>query len=151
MAAKRFRLKFTFWLDVSKSDEYDLAEQIENLKQERLFSQTIRDGIRLMCDLRAGRTDVLFALFPWLAAEFVPPSRGTWCIRQEIDELRHLIVSQQGRRVSRCTLLPGLQKTMANGFSSRPDEDDDMKLSSKASKNGSSAQNFLTSLITLQS
>lgn len=69
MAGKRFRLKFMFWLDMNKSDEIELAEEIEILKQQRLFSETIRDGIRLMCDLRAGRTDRLFAMFPWLTAE----------------------------------------------------------------------------------
>ena len=66
MAAKSFRMKFMFWLDTTKADEEQLIEQVEALKQTRLFSKTIRDGIRLICDLRAGQTDILFELFPWV-------------------------------------------------------------------------------------
>ena len=150
MAAKRFRLKFVFWLDLSKSDEADLAEDIEILKEQRLFSQTLRDGIRLICQLRAGRTDLLFELFPWLAAEMNRTDESLdLVIRQEIDRLSHLIASQQGSRVVDANpALPGLQK--ADGFSSPADADDDIKLSIKAAKNGSSGKNFLSSLMSLQ-
>lgn len=60
------RLRFTFWLDMHKADENQLAEWIDSLKEKRLFSQTIRDGIRLILDLRKGRTEVLRELFPWV-------------------------------------------------------------------------------------
>lgn len=152
MAAKRFRLKFMFWLDLSKSDEADLADDIAILKEQRLFSQTLRDGIRLICQLRAGRTDLLFELFPWLAAEMNRPDESLdLVIRQEIDRLSHLIASQQGSRVVDANpALPGLQKAKANGFSSPADADDDIKLSIKAAKNGSSGKNFLSSLMSLQ-
>lgn len=66
MAKQSFRIKFMFWLDSTKPDEARLMEQVELLKGDRLFSKTIRDGIRLICDLRAGRTEVLFELFPWV-------------------------------------------------------------------------------------
>jgi hypothetical protein len=49
-----------------KPDELALADKIELLKNQRLFAQTIRDGIRLVCDLRAGRLDVLYELHPLL-------------------------------------------------------------------------------------
>jgi hypothetical protein len=71
MSSKRFRLRFTFWLDVNKEDEAEIADKVEKLKQDRLFVQTIRDGIRLICDLRDGKLDVLFELFPWVKAEFM--------------------------------------------------------------------------------
>jgi len=67
---KSFRLRFPFWLDLNKPDEADLAEKIATLKEERAFVKTIRDGIRLIWDLRAGRLDVLFFLFPWVKEEF---------------------------------------------------------------------------------
>lgn len=60
----RFRLRFVFWLDMKKPVENELAEQIEQLKATRNFSRTIRDGLRLIIDLRRGNTDVLCELFP---------------------------------------------------------------------------------------
>jgi hypothetical protein len=72
MAEKRYRIKHTFWLDVTKTEEYQLAEAIEDLKTKRSFTRTIRDGIRLITDLRAGNTDVLFELFPWVKERLTP-------------------------------------------------------------------------------
>lgn len=71
MSAKRFRLRFTFWLDVNKEEESEIADTIEELKQERSFAQTIREGIKLITSLREGSLDVLFELFPWVRAEFL--------------------------------------------------------------------------------
>ena len=68
---KRFRLRFTFWLDMLKEGESAVAETIDTLKKKRLFAETVRDGIRLVCDLRDGKLDVLFELFPWVRAEFL--------------------------------------------------------------------------------
>jgi hypothetical protein len=65
------RIMFRFWLDDTKSDENELIGQVDNLKQDRSFTSTIRDGIRLVCDLRDGKLDVLFELFPWVRAEFL--------------------------------------------------------------------------------
>lgn len=71
MANESYRLMYRFWLNIAKPAEEVIADKIEILKNERLFSQTIRDGIRLICDLRDGRLDVLFELFPWVKAEFM--------------------------------------------------------------------------------
>lgn len=71
MAQKSHRLMFRFWLDIFKSEEAEIADTIENLKNERSFTQAIRDGIRLICNLRDGKLDVLFELFPWVKAEFM--------------------------------------------------------------------------------
>lgn len=49
---------------MNKPDDVALAVSIAKLKACRKFVKTIRDGIRLIEDLRAGRLDVLFALFP---------------------------------------------------------------------------------------
>lgn len=134
MAAKRFRLKFTFWLDLSKGDECELAEQIDILKQQRRFVETIRDGIRLIVDLRAGRTDRLFALFPWLAAEVGKGVTSNPELQQELDRLWSAITSQ-----SAGSLAPEASR-----------QDDEVKLEVKAVKNGSSGKNFLSSLMNLQ-
>jgi hypothetical protein len=66
MNAKRFRVRQVFWLDMQKEDEFALAETIDKLKQQRTFVRTIRDGVRLILDLRAGRVDVLLELFPFV-------------------------------------------------------------------------------------
>lgn len=71
MTQKSHRLMFRFWLDMFKSEEAAIADQVEILKNKRSFTQTIRDGIRLVCDLRNGKLDVLFELFPWVRAEFM--------------------------------------------------------------------------------
>lgn len=147
MAAKRFRLKFMFWLDLTKDDEYELAEQIETLKQQRRFVETIRDGIRLVVDLRAGRTDRLFAMFPWLVGEIdrqADANRQT--IQQEFDRLWSALASQPIGGEARA----GLRPFSGSSFSPPPDEDDEVELQVKAAQNGASGKNFLSSLMNLQ-
>ena len=92
----RFRLRFTFWLDMHKPDEAALAEVIDTLKQNRSFASAIRDGIRLIADLRAGRTDALFELFPWVKdtlqpAPSAPIEQG---LQQQIARLEALLLAQ---------------------------------------------------------
>ena len=65
------RPRFSFWLNRDKEDDCSLIKLIAYLKAERLFTQTIRDGLRLINDLRAGNLNVLFELFPWVRAEFM--------------------------------------------------------------------------------
>ena len=94
--ANRFRLRFTFWLDLHKADEAALAEVIDVLKYERTFASTIRDGIRLIYDLRAGRADVLFELFPWVK-EMVQPSSAAPVdarLQDQIARLEALLIAQ---------------------------------------------------------
>ena len=133
MAAKRFRLKFMFWLDMTKEDEVWLADAIEDLKQRRQFSQTIRDGIRLIRDLRAGRTDVLLSMFPWLAADLSASAskNGDATLRHELDRLRELILTQ------------------GSAFPTRS-ADEDVPLTVKTSNDNASAKNFLSSIMSLQ-
>ncbi len=147
MAIKRFRLKFMFWLDMTKSDELRLAEEIENLKDRRLFSQTIRDGIRLIADLRAGRTSVLLELFPWIASEFAAQhqSQHDTALRQDIDRLRELILSQ-GSTPSGA--LARISPAMPSALVS--DELDDAPLTVTVAQDNASARNFLSSLMGLQ-
>jgi len=63
---KPYRMMFRYWLDATKDDELALADFCEELKQERSFVSTIRQALTLIRDLRAGRLDSLFALFPWI-------------------------------------------------------------------------------------
>jgi hypothetical protein len=94
MKKKRFRLMFKFWLDVTNPIELEVSEAIEELKQQRTFAKTIRDGIRLVYTLRQGRLDVLFELFPWVKAELQPQSVAADGVglERKIEELRSLIL-----------------------------------------------------------
>jgi hypothetical protein len=62
----RARAQFRFWLDVMKDPEFELAQEILLMKKRRKFQTTIKDGLRLMLDLRAGKIDVLLELFPFV-------------------------------------------------------------------------------------
>lgn len=157
MAANRFRLKFMFWLDVSKSDELGLAEMVDDLKEKRLFSKTLRDGIRLICDLRAGNLDVLLELFPWVRAEMPQQPAAEASLQQQLERLERLLIEQGNTPImatSQPTAAPnGGIKKLAVPQIAPPvfDDDDDVELVvRKAKDDGSSARNFLESAFALQ-
>ncbi|MEL6309251.1 MAG: hypothetical protein AAFQ52_14005, partial [Chloroflexota bacterium] len=60
------RIGFKFWLNLDNDHDEQIADTIELLKNERSFTQTIRDGIRLIWDLRQGNVAVLCELFPFV-------------------------------------------------------------------------------------
>lgn len=68
---KMSRIMFRFWLDNSKEDENALIGEVGELKANRKFTETIRQGIELITDLRNGSLRVLFDLFPYVKAEFL--------------------------------------------------------------------------------
>ncbi|MEO8613066.1 MAG: hypothetical protein ABI690_34555 [Chloroflexota bacterium] len=95
MATNRFRLRFPFWLDMKKPEEAILADQIEILKNQRSFAPTVRDGIRLIVDLRAGQLVVLFELFPWIAEALEPPAQPhNSDLERQIADLKQIILQQ---------------------------------------------------------
>jgi len=65
------RIRIEIRITESKPDDVALLNIINDLKAIRALSQVIRDGIWLIVDLRAGRTDVLFNLFPHLQRQLV--------------------------------------------------------------------------------
>lgn len=91
------RLRQIFWLDVNKPDEQELAEYVGDLKEQRSFVSTIRDGLRLVRDLRAGRTDVLRELFPWVFESTGSSNGGGGDdeLRQDVRQLKQLILQQR--------------------------------------------------------
>lgn len=88
----RYRVMHKFWLDVTKDSEDWLDEQIVELKRTRKFTTILRDALRLILDLRAGRAGVLLELFPWVAEELRPA--GANLLAAEIAELKRLVVAQ---------------------------------------------------------
>jgi len=96
MPEKRYRLRFFFWLNVNNPDEEALADTIEILKNDRTFTNTIRDGIRLMCDLRAGHMDILLELFPWVKEALQPINSHSTeqRLQEQITRLEKLLLAQ---------------------------------------------------------
>ena len=104
--AKRYRLMYKFWLNINKREEQVLAATCEQLKRERSYARTIREGIELIVSLRERRLDVLLKLFPWVAealndgeqAQPQPsekPSRNEAnfaAMEAKLDQLRELLM-----------------------------------------------------------
>ena len=74
-APRSFRKRHEFWLDLGKPRENRIANLIAELKEKRSFASSVRDGLRLIVDLRAGRVDVLRALFPSVVAQIEAGAR----------------------------------------------------------------------------
>lgn len=89
------RLKFDFRLNTANEHEKGIVKLINELKAERKYVGAVRDGLRLIADLRAGKIDVLVELFPWIVEAFkvqtietAPPDSGSNII--VLNEIRHL-------------------------------------------------------------
>lgn len=67
---KRYRIRYSFWLDVLKPDEREIDDYIADLKRGRKFAQTIREGLKLVATLREGRVDLLESLFPFIREHY---------------------------------------------------------------------------------
>ena len=137
---QRFRLRFTFWLDIHKNDEAELAETIDILKQERSFATTIRDGIRLICDLRAGRVEVLFALFPWVQETLQPVSAAPVDerLQEQIARLEALLIAQGN--------VPILSSADASPRSGRKSTKPMVEVTASKASAETVAKNFLNSM-----
>jgi len=151
------RGRFTFWLDYNKDIELLLAETIDDLKRKRSFAKTIRDGIRLICDLRKGRVDVLFELFPWVKAEFmagVQPKEtpGEKALREQLARLEKMLIEQGNKPLA--LPQPGAPKQITTSQFALPRiEDDEEDLTGmveiKRDKSTDATSNFLNSLMAL--
>jgi hypothetical protein len=146
MSENRFRLRFPFWLDLNKPDEAALADTIALLKEERTFVKTVRDGIRLVVDLRAGRLDVLFELFPW-AKEVLqtPVATNDDDLRGQFADLKRLIMEQGG--IARPQPPPGTHQFELPTFD---EEDDGETVVIRRDTSTDAGMNFLNSLSALQ-
>ena len=149
MASKRLMLRREFWLNLHNPLEEELANVIDELKQNRLFASTIRDGIRLICDLRAGHLDILFELFPWVQAEFLEymqslqPTVDETYIEKRLDRVEQLLLQQGNIPVDSTSRPKPLKVPQVAG----PiyDETDDLLIVKKVQTDGQSARNFLDS------
>lgn len=154
MDKKRFRIRFVFWLDLQKPDENQIAEQIDTLKQERAFAKVVRDGIRLVSDLRKGKVDVLLELFPWIEDYFAYQKSmggGSYlALQEQLARLEQKLLQEGAKPIDR----PGpelvgpkpmqVPKVVVPTF----DDDDDLTFTVKksVSTGNQAAHNFLNSL-----
>jgi hypothetical protein len=169
MAQSNHRIRFNFWLDMTKPSEEGIADKIEYLKNKRSFSSAIRDGIRLIVDLRQGKLDVLFELFPFVKLEVMEylkdakadSNGGGDDIKRELNQLKQLILAQN-KQNDTLTMKPvsngnvginqidGIKTIDAPVFD---DSEDDLELLTveRDTESGKRAtQNFLNSMMALQ-
>ena len=152
---RRFRLRFTFWLDMHKPDEQELSETIEALKTKKLFAKTIRDGIKLVCSLMDGRLDILFDMYPWVREEFEKRSaqRTTQALEEQLARLEYLM----GQGIT----LPIDMKAQHNSGGPRPlaapsfslprfEDDDEATIILTKSTSNNAALNFINTMKGLQ-
>lgn len=156
MRSPRPRMRFVFWLNIANPIELYIAEILENSRTQRQFTGIIRDGIRLIFDLRQGKTDVLFELFPWVKAslsEIETPLANT-AIEQQLDRLEQLILQQGAVPVAMPTHSSSHSgpKALAVPRFDLPtledDEEDTVVLKKDTSTH--SATNFINSMLNLQ-
>jgi hypothetical protein len=143
------RKRIDIWLDMEKNDERLLLEVIEFLKKQRRFVSTVRDGIRLMVDLRAGNLNVLYELFPWTQIPLHPIPPGV------ADDLLQKKVQPPGEPITGVQVsLSGPQPLQGGG---RPveaprfddDDDDDLVTLKPLSANVDAGKNFLMGLLNI--
>lgn len=155
---KRWRGQFRFWLDANKPDELAIGQGLMDLKARRQFAPAIRNALRLWLDLRAGKVDVLLALFPWVADAFnqaTQPAPMT-NIEQQLERLEQLMLRQGAIPIP----IPTPQEPSASAgpkalnvptFDAPPLEDDDtIELDIKRDTSTASAANFINSMLALQ-
>ncbi|NWF67577.1 MAG: hypothetical protein HXY40_00685 [Chloroflexi bacterium] len=155
------RGRFTFWLDYSKDEQLLLAETIDELKRRRTFVQTIREGIRLMCDLRAGRLNVLLELFPWVRQELMAASSpaktaGELEVQRQLARLEQLLQQQLNTPPPLPALPPAPTHSGPRALNTpqfdlpRFEDDDGETLLLQHDSSSDSALNFLNAMLRLQ-
>jgi hypothetical protein len=146
----RYRTMHKFWLDLTCTADEQLHDCIDNLKRYRMFTPTIRDGIRLIVALREKRLDVLFELFPWFCdwlemeterrinARLMDRVGEQDALKAQLAKLEALI--EQG---AAAPTTPGPKPMSIPSIPGPVDDDDDTLVVTKAKSDGKSAQNFL--------
>lgn len=136
------RKRFTFWLNDKRDEDIELNNLIEDLKQDRLFSRAIREGLRMWIDNQSGNTPAV-------------KSTGGAGELDEIKSMLEMIVTQQknGSGYLMQSASPPTTGKMLGGFKplSAPVEDDDLPtLAVKKNTSVNSSKTFLEALRSMQ-
>lgn len=150
---------YRFWLDLEKEHEEAIADMIDELKKKRLFAKTVRDGIRLICDLRADKRDVLKELFPQmnLQTQTASSDRVGGYDMKLLEAINKLADSQNMKTGSVETTttqeinqIGGFKQIAAPVFDDDEDDDDLLLVKKDLEAGGKANQNFINSLMALQ-
>jgi len=133
MAKKRRkpRKRQTFWLN----QDSPFCDYIVELKQEKLFASSVRDGLRLIEDLRKGNVEVLKEMFPE-------------ALKSEIDEetIRRIIQDEMKKgEVSRRDLPIYEQQSVVIALPLTLNDFPELQ-AKRAKTNGQSSQNLLNAM-----
>jgi hypothetical protein len=147
-----FKKRFEFWLNFDKPEQVALAEKIDVMKERRQFAPNVRDGLLLMEDLRAGNVETLLQLFPDIrerlsvpAPEPVPDPKEQR-LADALELLATAIKSTGHAKPALSGALPG-----AVGKPLELEAVPEVKVRESKQDSGQSSQNFLNSLMSLQS
>lgn len=83
--------QYKFSLSVRDKHSKSVKRIVEHMRQRGILSQAVRDGLRLINDLRLGKTKVLLELFPDIVDKLCPPSDP----KEDINELKRMIQQLQ--------------------------------------------------------
>lgn len=147
--------QFKFSLSIHDKHDRAVRKIVEGLRKRGKLSQSIRDGLRLLNDLRRGRTKVLLELFPDIIERLCPPEPKTDDdLKNEIVALRRAI-AEQGRGIpdSRDNGFPEMQpafKPLASMKKmSKPVDDDDVIEKKQVIGDMTATDNFFASFARL--
>lgn len=153
-----FRKRYDFWLDYDKPEQLNIAERIDVLKERRQYSSAIRDGLRLVDDLREGNVDVLLELFPDIrerlgVPEPQPQQKTDRDDNQLAAALNNLAVVLQQQKSDVVPALKSVSTQFQIGAPKGLEMEalPEVKVRQASDDNGQSSQNFLNSLMALQS
>lgn len=143
----RYRLRYSFWINVLNPMEELVADEIERLKNKRAFASAVRDGIMLISELREGKIDLLLKLFPWIRDCFTPPPTDMDAMKEELSFLKALVLAQANRPVQPAG--QGAPRSLT-AAPAPADDDDTLTVAVDADAGSRSAQNFIDSMLRLQ-
>lgn len=148
-----FKKRFEFWLDYDKPEQLAIAEKIEAMKERRQFAPNVRNGLLLVEDLRAGNVEVLLQLFPDIREKLSvppPPSPEVSQNNRLAAVLEQLASTLKSNKQHDNKLLPAtVPANLGPGLEMEPLPE--VKVRTTKTTSNQSSQNFLNSLMSLQS
>ncbi len=156
---KTGRVVHHFWLNIWNEPENVLDNEMRELKKQRKFAETVRDGLRLILDLRAGSLVVLFELFPHLQERLAvgqvvsPPTPAAPDVNELAKEIATQIILQGGgeKYVLQSTDNPkGLGKGTQSQIAMPLFDDDDLPELDRRKQAKSAMDNFFAHMNGLQ-
>lgn len=102
MAQKQYK----FTLSIRDKHNREVKKIVDFLIGKGILSQAIRDGLRLLNDLRKGNTRVLLEMFPEVMDKLCPPQSNNGDVLREIEALRGELRQLQQRPMPQSEEIP---------------------------------------------